>query len=89
MRKIINVDTTDGLILKVTYNNGQTIAYDVSPLINRGGEFAKLADYNQFKQVKIGPRGRSLEWPGQLDLCADAIWLKATGEIESYDDKAS
>jgi hypothetical protein len=80
MRKILKVEATPCSVLKVTYDNGRTVTYDVTPLIQRGDMFAHLSDKNKFQEVAIGPRGRSLVWPGELDLCADAIWLKATGE---------
>jgi transcription antitermination factor NusG len=89
MRKITNVEPTNSLKLKVTYDNGRTVTFDAGPLVKTGGVFAKLAEESEFEKVKVGPRGRSLEWPGQVDLCADAIWIKATGETESFDEKAS
>jgi Protein of unknown function (DUF2442) len=89
MRKITKVELANGLMLKVTYDNGRTVSFDAGELVKRGGIFANLSDPNQFKLVSIGPRGRSLEWPGQLDVCADAVWVRATGEQESFDNKAS
>jgi len=32
-----------------------------------------------FEQVRITELG-ALEWPGELDLCADALYLKLTGK---------
>jgi len=31
-------------------------------------------------EAKIGERGRSLEWPGEIDFCADALWFEAHPE---------
>jgi hypothetical protein len=28
----------------------------------------------------VGERGRSLEWPDEIDLCADALWFAAHPE---------
>lgn len=89
MRKITNVEIIEPLRLKITFDNGRIVDFDASPLIRRGGLFASLSETSQFKKVKIGPRGRSLEWPGKIDLCADSIWISATGEREEFDDKAS
>jgi len=44
-------------------------------LIGKGG-LAALADPKVFAQVKVGERGRSLEWPGEIDFCADALWFE-------------
>jgi Protein of unknown function (DUF2442) len=42
--------------------------------------FAALADPEAFAQIRIGERGRSLEWPGEIDFCADALWFEAHPE---------
>jgi len=28
----------------------------------------------------VGERGRSLEWPGDIDFCADALWFETHPE---------
>jgi hypothetical protein len=30
--------------------------------------------------VHVGERGRSIEWPGEIDFCADALWFEAHPE---------
>jgi hypothetical protein len=40
------------------------------------GVFAAFADPAFFVQVSVGERGRSLEWPEEIDLCADALWFE-------------
>jgi hypothetical protein len=42
--------------------------------------FAAFADPEFFAQVRVSEDGRSLEWPGDLDFCADALWFKAHPE---------
>ncbi len=44
------------------------------------GVFAPWTDYGFFRQASIGERGRTLTWPGELDFCADALWLQVTGK---------
>jgi hypothetical protein len=41
------------------------------------GVFAPPEDAAFFGKVSVGPRGRSLTWPGELDFCADALWFEA------------
>ena len=41
--------------------------------------FAPWADYGFFRRAMIGEHGRTLTWPGELDFCADALWLQVTG----------
>jgi len=59
----------------VTWANGETTANSFRHLIGNG-VFAALADPAIFSQVHVGERGRSLEWPGELDFCADALWFE-------------
>ncbi|GGA31829.1 DUF2442 domain-containing protein [Okeania sp. KiyG1] len=30
-----------------------------------------------FSQVKLGEGGRYIEWDGEIDFCADALWFEA------------
>ncbi len=69
--------------LVLTYDDGRTIEADIEPFIHRGGVFAPLADWDVFRNVRLGARGRSVCWPGDVDLCADALRTEATGGGES------
>ena len=44
------------------------------------GVFAAFSDPAFFARAAIGERGRSLEWPGELDFCADALWFESHPE---------
>jgi len=63
----------------ITRENGATTVSSFAHLAGRG-VFAAFNDPAFFAQVKIGEGGRSLEWPGELDFCADALWFKAHPE---------
>jgi hypothetical protein len=52
---------------------------DFDRVVGRG-VFATLADPAVFAQVRVGERGRSPEWPGEIDFCADALWFVAHPE---------
>jgi hypothetical protein len=55
--------------------NGETTVNRFDRLIGKG-VFAAITDPAVFAQVRVGERGRSLEWPGEIDLCADALWFE-------------
>lgn len=57
----------------IEYEDGAAGEADFTPLIKRGGVFAKLADPAFFNQARIGEGGRFLEWPDAADFCADAL----------------
>jgi hypothetical protein len=62
-----------------TWANGETIVSSFRHLVGKG-VFTAFADPAFFAQARIGEGGRSLEWPGELDFCADALWFKAHPE---------
>jgi len=39
--------------------------------------------------LKIGEGGRSLEWPGELDFCADALWFEQHPEDAPREPRAA
>jgi hypothetical protein len=59
----------------VTWANGDVTVNSFCHLIGKG-VFAALADPAVFAQVHVGERGRSLEWPEEIDFCADALWFE-------------
>jgi Protein of unknown function (DUF2442) len=63
----------------LTWANGATTENSFRHVIGKG-VFAPLADPAFFVQVRIGEGRRSLEWPGELDFCADALWFKTHPE---------
>lgn len=63
----------------VTWANGERTVNRFGHLIGKG-VMAALADPVVFAQVRVGERGRSLEWPGELDFCADALWFEVHPE---------
>ena len=63
----------------VTWADGAMTGNHFGHLVGRG-VFTAFADPSFFVQVGVGERGRSLEWPGELDFCADALWFEAHPE---------
>ena len=51
---------------------------DLSDIAERG-VFEAWSRDGIFEQVRI-TKLEALEWPGELDLCADALYLKLTGK---------
>lgn len=58
----------------LSWANGEKTVTSFAHLVGKGA-FAAFADPAFFAQVRIGECGRSLEWPGELDFCTDALWL--------------
>ena len=63
-----------GRRVRLRFADGRSGMVDLSELISRGGVFARLANDADFARMHIGEGGRWLEWPGEIDLCADALY---------------
>jgi hypothetical protein len=77
---VTQVSTAPGHVLRLTFADGETHEVDLTPLVRQGGVFAPLRDEARFAEARVAERGRAVEWPGDVDLCADALWLAANGE---------
>ena len=60
------------------YEDGIEGEVDLSDLAGRG-VFAAWDNPSVFSEVKLGSHG-AIEWPGDLDLCPDALYLRLTGK---------
>lgn len=79
LRRIREVSPQRPSRLRIIYDDGQTIEIDFAAMISRGGVFAPLAEWDVFAKVRVDSRGRSVLWPGEIDFCADALWIEAQG----------
>src|SRR5215213_3244958 len=65
--------------VKLTWASDETTVNSFRRSVGKG-VFAAFSDPEFFAQVRVGEGGRSLEWPGELDFCADALWFEAHPE---------
>ena len=63
----------------LTWGNGERTVSSFRHLVGKG-VFTAFSDPAFFARAAVGEGGRSLEWPGDLDFCADALWLEAHPE---------
>lgn len=78
MPKIKEVVVRPSYRLDLVFDDGIRGTVDLSHLVSKG-VFALWQDYSAFERVRIGPSGE-LIWSDQIDLCPDALYLKATGK---------
>ena len=78
MRKISEVKVLEGYRLELVFDGGARGVVDLSDLVGKG-VFALWYDHHAFEQVRIGSFGE-LVWGDQVDLCPDALYLRATGK---------
>jgi Protein of unknown function (DUF2442) len=60
------------------YQDGTEGEVDLTHLAGRG-VFVVWDQEGVFDQVRTGPHG-AIEWPGDVDLCPDAVYLRLTGK---------
>jgi hypothetical protein len=78
MRRINDVKFLGDYRLELVFDDGVTGIVDLSDLVGKG-VFALWRDRAAFARVRIGNSGE-LIWDDQVDLCPDALYLKATGK---------
>ena len=78
MFKLESIEVLSGFRLHLRFEDGVSGIIDLSDLAGRG-VFKAWNDSQIFEAVYIA-EGGGLEWPGQLDLCGDALYLRLTGK---------
>ncbi len=79
MKKIVACRVLDSYRVWLRFDDAVEGEVSFSALAGQG-VFAAWTDYALFRQAFIGEHGRTLTWPGELDFCADALWLQVTGK---------
>jgi len=78
MSKIVEVRPSDGYRIWLRFSDGVQGEVDLSDLVGRG-VFAAWTDPNVFTAVRV-EEGGGIEWPGEIDMCPDALYLRLTGK---------
>jgi hypothetical protein len=73
--------------VRLTWTDGSVTLAHFDQIAGKG-VFAPLTDPMFFNKVSVGPRGRTLEWPGDLEFCADALWFEAHPEANTFATKS-
>ncbi len=87
------VPDPEAMSVSITWANGATTTHTMRPVAGKG-VFAAFRDPAFFSRVRVGDHGRSLDWPGELDFCADALWFEANpgdapGRTDVVDNRAA
>ena len=78
MRKISAFRVLDDYRIWLRFDDGVEGTVDLSRLVGQG-VFAAWSDYAFFRRAFLVGQG-ALTWPGELDLCPDALYLEVTGK---------
>lgn len=77
MKRIIAFEVLDNYRVRLRFDDGVEGTVDLSRLVGHG-VFAAWGDYGFFRRAFLAQQG-ALTWPGELDLCPDALYLEVTG----------
>ena len=72
-KHILSVKPEDGLMLLLTFDNGEKRRFDVKRVIEEGTVFAFLADSANFKRVYLDDTG-SVCWDIDPDVDSNRVW---------------
>jgi hypothetical protein len=64
--------------LELTFASGEHGIVDLSAYVGRG-VFTIWNSPGIFERVRVTSEG-ALEWPGEVDLCPDSLYLRMTGK---------
>ena len=76
--KITYAKAADRFHVFLRFDDGASGTVDLSRFAGRG-VFGAWQQEGVFEQVSISPAG-ALQWPGDLDLCPDALYLRMVGK---------
>jgi hypothetical protein len=77
MKTLISAEALPNYRLKLRYDDGVEGVVDLLREVGKG-VFKAWEDAEVFKKVRIGDFGQP-EWPGEIDLCPDALYMEITG----------
>ena len=73
MLHVNQVQWLGGYVLQIRFDNGESKAVDVLPLLS-GPVFEPLLDLVLFSAVGIDPVARTVVWPTGVDLAPEALY---------------
>jgi hypothetical protein len=76
--KIISASPTTGYRVRLAFDDGVAGEVDLADYAGVG-VFQAWRKPGVFKKLTVTKTG-ALAWPGDLDLCADALYLRVTGK---------
>ncbi len=83
-RIITSVTPLEGCRLRLVWSDGTKAEIDLNA-IAATRSFSPLRDAAVFAQARVGDWGHSVEWPGGIEIGADALWLETLSASERTD----
>jgi hypothetical protein len=73
--RVTAVEALDGFLIRAAFSDGAVKEVDLSELLSRGGVFESIrTSRSEFEAVRVNPDTGTVEWPGEVDLDAEALY---------------
>lgn len=79
--RITSIEVVKRFVLRLSFEDGTTEAVDLEEM-SKKGVFKAWEQPGVFERVSIGSGGEA-SWECGVDLCADALYVRATGKTPS------
>jgi hypothetical protein len=76
--RIVAASPLSNFRIELSFDSGESGVVDLSSLAGRG-VFKAWEQPEVFDALTVTQQG-ALEWPGEIDLCPDALYLRMTGK---------
>lgn len=84
MNELIRIEQVEPLSdywLRLRFSDGAVKDVDIGAVLAGGGVFAPIRDDRSlFEQVRVNPETHTIEWPGHVDLDAQALYGRSEPE---------
>ena len=72
-RKAVAVEPQGDFTLIITFDNNEKRSFDMKPIIEEGGVFTSISDYNNFERVYIDDTN-SIAWDIDPNINSNVVW---------------
>ena len=76
--RIVTANALPSYRIRLSFDNGEEGIVDLAELAGQG-VFRAWETPGVFERVVVTAEG-AVEWPGEIDLCPDALYLRMTGK---------
>lgn len=74
---LIEATPASGYVVHVRFEDGLTADVDLSYLLDYGGVFEPLRDFEYFRQLRADAEAGTIVWPNEADIAPETLYAHA------------
>ncbi len=78
--RIEEVSAIEPATLVIRWTTGETMQADIGDWMERFALLAPLGDFSQFRKVRVGWYGHSIEWGDEIEVGADQLYTRCKAQ---------